>query len=1496
MKKFLPSDNLSEWQIDSTKTQATQWHLTPNGFLCQLNETSRATYAKAARIIHNQPIGGTASKISLKMKPSLTYQSGLVFNFVDHKNFWLVTTQPKQNSESTETQAKTESEENPEPSEGLNPETSQALLEQGAQAFDIVVGKVVANESFKAFKRISYKKLPPVLLTLHVEKAQSTLLVKIDEKLICQFQDTSFTPESKVGLFCRDSKDAEFRELIIEEESLPLQMELDKEPQETAESIAPAPESPTTSTSQPEPSKAQEDTVAEEKDKAFLVEQAKHLLKEANVPLEALQTPDELPDPSSIKDYTRLAPPQGKYLASFDELYRVSLDSYYVHLYLNPVLNPEPPEDTSSQTDEDENTLCGYEVLDYRPNRWYREYKDLQDAIKMAHHDLQRAKKILNHFENGGSYPNSKLIASNPAAIYQRDEEIQEAREEFFTAQDAMEFLQAKKNELKLNMRKDGYLVRKDNVPTNLKNLGFNFVLVRIRGSYSDFHPVYVPPSADLLKDATWAKIESKLSKSLLKNPGFYAKKQYQREAAALKSYQTARALAEPYVSWFRHEIRVKHHHIQDLQKKIHHSRHEFKLWDQDWHHLNNTLWHIHYNGHWGHDHESRFRTWLNWRPRMHRMVYSYHNHHHDHYWLRYPWYYRLVLGSDWWREWRKVHTEHIKITRKKQGKKGTKTIRKTEYRTHIETNRDSFDFFHTGKRICEAHRRDRENQIHHLESQVNQTRNQIHLLHQKISNVILTKIRDFREQFMDRWNNPGVINTIGTGGRVMPLSSDPLLDLTTNLKSKQQDDFRVYRVQFKEDGYYTQDGVKIHDFINIFDQLPHVPIVVVPEFEENGREKRGVWRALINPIVERKINRLPRISFVEYHETKITWRGFALGELSESVSLFPGETKELVVEKSTRQSKQQQRKSSSEREFSSDQTTSFEDELQNQLEQKMASDRLDSSESSSGTSQSSKTGQERSSSSEKEFNANMSGGFGGSTASAEASSTSRQEEASKKSNAEKINQERKGKVSNKDARQAATKSTANLIQKSASKTSMKNKVSFSSVGSSQYETSESRKEVIKIQNPNVGRTVNYNFFQLQNIYETINTLVDIKIVVDPGINLFRHSHLSDKRVFELEEFGQIFERMDSKDPRSVLLSAIIFRQVAKNYLSLKEEITRPKPLFYADAIPFDKAIFEKLSLADDWGSQIEQEGPSKTQEMTQDESKQREQLQKTRDWYERTLFAPLKEALNYVKDKSFIFEQAEGKPVIGTVNSGSFYMDAETSYHEATEEYLEESRKIELEKQEVELAYKSAQTQQGVFYPEIPDSVTQLSMNVKNSPHPQGSPHGAAGQSPPQALKGIPLAQEGLELEDGVYNVVVLSELPNYFGHNLTLICEQGEHTYYDVHWEEARSEFRVYPLQKRTFQRIYHKKDPRAVLVESVDLSKVKKHWQDLVAKHGEGEEGVAMPYEKLENLCVSEACRSYAAGGLSFEEGSTTFHGKPWVFPADLNAFLIHRSQAR
>jgi hypothetical protein len=64
------------------------------------------------------------------------------------------------------------------------------------------------------------------------------------------------------------------------------------------------------------------------------------------------------------------------------------------------------------------------------------------------------------------------------------------------------------------------------------------------------------------------------------------------------------------------------------------------------------------------------------------------------------------------------------------------------------------------------------------------------------------------------------------------------------------------------------------------------------------------------------------------------------------------------------------------------------------------------------------------------------------------------------------------------------------------------------------------------------------------------------------------------------------------------------------------------------------------------------------------------------------------------------------------TINSGKYYVDAHLGLMPAMDEYLEARRDIETDRQQALNEELSARTQAGVFFPELPEGVTTLSLD----------------------------------------------------------------------------------------------------------------------------------------------------------------------------------------
>jgi hypothetical protein len=570
------------------------------------------------------------------------------------------------------------------------------------------------------------------------------------------------------------------------------------------------------------------------------------------------------------------------------------------------------------------------------------------------------------------------------------------------------------------------------------------------------------------------------------------------------------------------------------------------------------------------------------------------------------------------------------------------------------------------------------------------------------------------REAFVDDWNRASIMETTAIGEKLVSPNSDPLTDLIAELENDAEST-KIYTVEYRSDGYYTQDGQSLLDFIAVAEKLPHLPILLFPVFDRHGRKLAGVTNAVVNPVRSAKVIKLPTITFVETYRTAVRWKGYCLGPLTQTINLFPGEKKELVIEHSTKLAEKLSRTDSAETSRSTTVTRSFEEQLQQELSEKNAIALTESvSEDNERKQEVSRVITDEVSQVDRlaltfnigqgaETSTNVTGtgkSQGGSSASGskdtkksdtkglnlEASKTTTAGHSDVKSEAMTISQKQAAQKSNQESKETLKKALSNVINKAASEASENNKVSFTSTTSRDLETTASRKETVVLENPNVGRTVNYNLFQAQNIFETRTALIDVKIVLDPGIEIVKHSDLTDLRVFDLEEFGRIYFNSDAEDPRIAVLAAIVARQVFKTYGGIGSKPSAADAIRFTDVVPMDEEMYNVLNLSFPW--QVEGS-------------------------LEESLVAPLRKALTYLKSLSLKFNEVEQvPPAVHTVNSGSYYMDSEVGLQPATEKYLEDRRDIQTEKQRAEIEEIRARIKEGVFHQPLPAGLTSLAVN----------------------------------------------------------------------------------------------------------------------------------------------------------------------------------------
>lgn len=272
------------------------------------------------------------------------------------------------------------------------------------------------------------------------------------------------------------------------------------------------------------------------------------------------------------------------------------------------------------------------------------------------------------------------------------------------------------------------------------------------------------------------------------------------------------------------------------------------------------------------------------------------------------------------------------------------------------------------------------------------------------------------------------------------------------------------------------------------------------------------------------------------------------------------------------------------------------------------------------------------------------------------------------------------GQQMNKSSRDVAVKNVQNIVRKVSAETSQNNKLEVNHSASENELSSTSRKEECTLKNDNTGRTVNYNFHQLQNLYRTELNLKDVKIVVKSGRELVQGTGLQDICVFELEEFNKMYFRMDQTE-MSLLVSAKVAYKVLKEYTD------------FFDDEPQNQGF---LKLAEkDWAN-----GAKKYHLINLFKSLKLSASQKIASditdpaVYYSKRFAELKVALAELKKLTFIFN-SEHTPInqsTQVINAPAYHIEAQLGHSSALEPYLEERRKLEIETKMLDLEKQRAE------------------------------------------------------------------------------------------------------------------------------------------------------------------------------------------------------------
>ncbi|MEQ9499591.1 MAG: terminase small subunit [Deltaproteobacteria bacterium] len=500
------------------------------------------------------------------------------------------------------------------------------------------------------------------------------------------------------------------------------------------------------------------------------------------------------------------------------------------------------------------------------------------------------------------------------------------------------------------------------------------------------------------------------------------------------------------------------------------------------------------------------------------------------------------------------------------------------------------------------------------------------------------------RRTFLDRYNRP-------PRAPVDP-SQDPLQTFLSGFEDARE----VVRFRAEPDGYYGPRGERLSEWLASSEPRHDQPVALLPTLDEAGLVAREIVQALASPRPGGRTLSSPTVRFVETHQIRSRWKGYCLGPLAQTVNLFPGESRELVVETTVKTERTSTIAREGEQSTNRTTSTSFEENLEDQIEEsrKTAAERKQHDAASSKASASSSQTHEHRVDASVEYS-----GFV--TASAKygyVGKSSRQQALEEALSTERT-------ASSSESREGSRKNLARSVEKAARATSSDNRISVSFSESWSETSTAMNRTVVRVDNPNLGRTVNYNFFQLQNSYEVSIDLVDVKIVVGNGVETAEGTGIEDVRVIELEEFARVIDLWDSSDPRTIALATHVARQSIRRYGTGA------------------RGALDGVGVLD----------------LGETDATTLEAVMTDRPVSDETI-AELRTSLQHLSRQVFAFREA---PLVETrrfaVNVPAYYLEAEVGARPATEGYLEERRDIETDRQRALVAHQVAQTAAGVFH-----------------------------------------------------------------------------------------------------------------------------------------------------------------------------------------------------
>ncbi|MEP5070829.1 MAG: hypothetical protein ABJQ96_09185, partial [Crocinitomicaceae bacterium] len=383
-------------------------------------------------------------------------------------------------------------------------------------------------------------------------------------------------------------------------------------------------------------------------------------------------------------------------------------------------------------------------------------------------------------------------------------------------------------------------------------------------------------------------------------------------------------------------------------------------------------------------------------------------------------------------------------------------------------------NFFVESIKVCNYYINSLNQQIKSITNERIKLENEIISKEKAISALETLGLETERKNFLAYWNNPEALNVKTVTTNIISPDVDPLADLLINLSGNESGsvDYKTYFFDFLGDAFYNQEGQSLKEFTESLAYDPREVLAVVPHFDKSGKISKEVANAIANPKPsDLSKPELPIIKFAETYQIEIKWSGYGLGELSHTFNLFPGETKELVIEKATKSTTKRSASTTTSSVSTSKASKSFEENMKNEFSDQQKTS-LEETEKSTDISKNTNTISDVDSK-QNGFNINLAKPsvtslFGETQSGGPSLGLNKTNKSTKsKSNVLEKSHTAETQKANNQSSEILKKNVKNTIEKVASETSSENKLEVSTSSSFDYEESETNKEVIKIENPN---------------------------------------------------------------------------------------------------------------------------------------------------------------------------------------------------------------------------------------------------------------------------------------------------------------------------------------------------------------------------------------------------------------------------------------------